>query len=199
MRCGGCQTEHPPDASFCTECGAPLRVRCPGCGAENAPAGKFCRGCGRALGATPPAASPSQRTDSPEPYTPPHLIERVLTSRSALEGERKHITVLFVDVKGSLELASQVDPEQWHGIMDRFFAIVTASVHRFEGTVNQYTGDGIMALFGASTSIRSASITSFHSSASATSPTCRPRRSWGCPRFRDWSRCSAGASRSRSA
>src|SRR5262249_45245542 len=149
MRCGGCQTEHPPDASFCTECGAPLRVRCPGCGAENAPAGKFCRGCGRALGATPPAASPSQRTDSPEPYTPPHLIEKVLTSRSALEGERKHITVLFVDVKGSLELASQVDPEQWHGIMDRFFAIVTASVHRFEGTVNQYTGDGIMALFGA--------------------------------------------------
>ena len=91
------------------------------------------------------------RTLNPEPrsYTPKHLADKILTSRSALEGERKQVTVLFADVKGSMELAEQLDPEQWHTILDRFFAILTDGVHRFEGTVNQYTGDGIMALFGA--------------------------------------------------
>ncbi|HVO24317.1 MAG TPA: adenylate/guanylate cyclase domain-containing protein [Candidatus Margulisiibacteriota bacterium] len=86
---------------------------------------------------------------SPRAYTPKHLADRILQSRSALEGERKQVTVLFADVKGSMELAEQLDPEQWHSILDRFFAILTDGVHRFEGTVNQYTGDGIMALFGA--------------------------------------------------
>src|SRR5207245_4454573 len=66
-----------------------------------------------------------------------------------VEGERKHVTVLFADVKGSMELAEQVDPEEWHRILDGFFEILAEGVHRFEGTVNQYTGDGIMALFGA--------------------------------------------------
>jgi class 3 adenylate cyclase len=86
---------------------------------------------------------------SPRDYTPKHLAERILQSKSALEGERKQVTVLFADVKGSLELAEQLDPEQWHRILERFFEILTDGVHRFEGTVNQYTGDGIMALFGA--------------------------------------------------
>jgi class 3 adenylate cyclase len=86
---------------------------------------------------------------SPASYTPKHLAEKILHSKSALEGERKQVTVLFADVKGSLELAEQLDPETWHQILDRFFAILTDGVHRFEGTVNQYTGDGIMALFGA--------------------------------------------------
>ena len=82
-------------------------------------------------------------------YTPRHLAERILQSRSALEGERKQVSVLFADVKGSMELAEQLDPEQWHAILEGFFAILAEGVHRFEGTVNQYTGDGIMALFGA--------------------------------------------------
>ena len=82
-------------------------------------------------------------------YTPRHLAEKILTSRTALEGERKQVTVLFADVTGSMDLAEQVDPEDWHRLMDRFFAILTDGVHRFEGTVNQYTGDGVMALFGA--------------------------------------------------
>jgi class 3 adenylate cyclase/tetratricopeptide (TPR) repeat protein len=86
---------------------------------------------------------------TPLSYTPRHLAEKILTSRSALEGERKQVTVLFADVKGSMDLAEQVDPEEWHKIMDRFFAILSEGVHRFEGTVNQYTGDGVMALFGA--------------------------------------------------
>ena len=82
-------------------------------------------------------------------YTPKHLADKILQSRSALEGERKQVTVLFADVKGSMELAEQLDPEEWHRILERFFALLTEGVHRFEGTVNQYTGDGIMALFGA--------------------------------------------------
>jgi class 3 adenylate cyclase len=91
------------------------------------------------------------RTLYPDPrsYTPKHLADKILQSKSALEGERKQVTVLFADVKGSMELASQVDPEEWHNILDRFFEILSDGVHRFEGSVNQYTGDGIMALFGA--------------------------------------------------
>jgi class 3 adenylate cyclase len=85
----------------------------------------------------------------PRDYTPRHLADKILQSKSALEGEHKQVTVLFADVKGSLELAEQVDPEEWHRILDRFFQILADGVHRFEGTINQYTGDGIMALFGA--------------------------------------------------
>jgi len=85
----------------------------------------------------------------PRTYTPRHLAEKILSSCAALEGERKQVTVLFADVKGSMELAESLDPEKWHRILDRFFQILAEGVHRFEGTVNQYTGDGIMALFGA--------------------------------------------------
>jgi class 3 adenylate cyclase len=91
----------------------------------------------------------ADRVADPRSYTPKHLAEKILTSRSALEGERKQVTVLFADVKGSMDLAEQVDPEEWHKIMDRFFAILGEGVHRFEGTMNQCTGDGIVALFGA--------------------------------------------------
>ncbi|HME70461.1 MAG TPA: adenylate/guanylate cyclase domain-containing protein [Myxococcota bacterium] len=78
-----------------------------------------------------------------------HLAEKILNSRSALEGEHKQVTVLFADVKGSMELAEEVGLEEWHRMMDRFFAILSEGVHRFEGAINQYTGDGMMALFGA--------------------------------------------------
>jgi class 3 adenylate cyclase/tetratricopeptide (TPR) repeat protein len=122
------------------ECGAGLGRACGRCGAELPAEAKFCPACGDA------AAAPER---DPRDYTPKHLAEKILQSRSALEGERKQVTVVFADVKGSVELAEQVDPEEWHGILDRFFQILTDGVHRFEGTVNQYTGDGIMALFGA--------------------------------------------------
>jgi class 3 adenylate cyclase/tetratricopeptide (TPR) repeat protein len=95
------------------------------------------------------AAPETTRERAPRDYTPNHIVEKILQSRSAIEGERKQVTVLFADVKGSMELAEGVDPEAWHSILDRFFQILTDGVHRFEGTVNQYTGDGIMALFGA--------------------------------------------------
>jgi class 3 adenylate cyclase/tetratricopeptide (TPR) repeat protein len=96
--------------------------------------------------AAPTAAAPER---APRDYTPKHLADKILRSKSALEGERKQVTILFADVKGSMELAEQLDPEAWRGILERFFQILSEGVHRFEGTVNQYTGDGIMALFGA--------------------------------------------------
>ena len=112
---------------------------------------RFCPQCAHPTSeATPAAASPrSAPTRSIASYTPKHLADRILQSRSALEGERKQVTVLFADVQGSMELAAQLGAEAWHAVLDRFFAILADGIHRFEGTVNQFTGDGIMALFGA--------------------------------------------------
>jgi class 3 adenylate cyclase len=146
VRCSTCGTSNTDDARFCGECGAPVAriAPCAACG-QPVPAGqKFCNGCGHRV-AEPAVAAPP----APRAYTPQHLADKILHSRSALEGERKQVTVLFADVKGSMELAERLDPEEWHRILDRFFAILAEGVHRFEGTVNQYTGDGIMALFGA--------------------------------------------------
>ena len=127
-----------------------------------------------------PQAATSAPAREPLSYTPKHLAEKILTSRSALEGERKQVTVLFADVKGSMDLAEQVDPEEWHGIMDRFFAILSEGVHRFEGTINQYTGGGIMALFGAPIAhedhVQRACYAALHSSAGATSVRGRDSR-----------------------
>jgi class 3 adenylate cyclase len=146
MNCLVCQAALPDDAAFCGHCGSALRSEptCGRCGRSNAPEMRFCLGCG-----SPLAAPMATRHPGPRTHTPPHLAEKILGSRAALEGERKQVTVLFADVKGSMELAEQLDPEEWHAIMDRFFTILADGVHRFEGTVNQYTGDGIMALFGA--------------------------------------------------
>ena len=117
-------------------------IECPSCGAQNPASAKFCNQCGTRLGAAAPAAPRAA-------YTPKHLVDKVLKARSALQGERKRVTVLFADIKGSTRLAEQAGAEAWHDILDRFFAILSGCVHRYEGTVNQYTGDGIMALFGA--------------------------------------------------
>jgi len=143
--CPSCGHGNRPDRRFCTECGARLGRACAACGTPADPGEKFCGNCGAPLGVTAPPAAES----APATYTPQRLAEKILTSRSALEGERKQVTVLFADVKGSMDLAEQLDPEDWHRIMGRFFQLLAEGVHRFEGTVNQYTGDGIMALFGA--------------------------------------------------
>lgn len=119
---------------------------CPACAADNPPAARFCNQCGSKLdSAAAPAARPG--------YTPRHLAERILKDRSTLRGEKKRVTVLFCDIKGSTRLAQQAGAEAWHGVLDRFFALLGAAVHRYEGTINQYTGDGIMALFGAPLSL----------------------------------------------
>jgi class 3 adenylate cyclase len=115
---------------------------CPSCGHANPEAASFCNRCG---------ARVSAPADAPEPraYTPRHLADRILAGKGALEGERKPVTVLFADVARSMELAERVDLEEWHRLLDRLFRTLTDGVHRYEGTINQYTGDGIMALFGA--------------------------------------------------
>src|SRR5215472_2385735 len=119
-----------------------VAMTCPSCGHENPAGAKFCNDCGARVTAS--AAAPEPRA-----YTPRHLAEKILAQKSALEGERKPVTVLFADVARSLELAERVDAEEWHRLLDRLFRILADGVHRYEGTVNQYTGDGIMALFGA--------------------------------------------------
>lgn len=118
---------------------AGLRV-CSQCTHLNPPDARFCNQCGKSI---------AQTGHEPEHYTPRHLSEKILRMRSALEGERKQVTVLFVDIKGSVAMSRQVEAERWHQIMDRFFGILTECVHDYEGTINQYTGDGVMALFGA--------------------------------------------------
>ena len=152
MTCTTCGFEHPVGIKFSGDCGGRLHSSCAACGAENPPAFKFCGACGTAMtiATSHKLKAESQiRTQPPAPIPPHHLAEKILTSRAALEGERKQVTVLFADVKGSMDLAEQLDPEEWHKNMDRFFQILTDGVHRFEGTVNQHTGDGIMALLAA--------------------------------------------------
>src|SRR5580765_8164084 len=117
MQCPRCQHENPQQAKFCLECGARLALTCAKCRAELPGSAKFCLECGEPVG-------PQIQAQSPESYTPKHLAEKILTSRGALEGERKPVTVLFADVKGSMDLAEHVDPEEWHKIMDRFFQIL---------------------------------------------------------------------------
>ncbi len=153
--CPTCAHGNRSHARFCEACGAGLESRCAACGNELRGGARFCDACGApvtdATAAAPHAAEtiakPARR--DPRVHTPQHLAERILSSRGALEGERKQVTVLFADVKGSMELAEQVDPEEFYTLLDRFFVILTEGVHRFEGTINQYAGDGVMALFGA--------------------------------------------------
>jgi class 3 adenylate cyclase len=153
MQCPRCQRDNRADRRFCTECGAALPLSCPRCGFANDPADRCCGGCGGALTETvsPAGARPEvdPRPSAPHVYTPRHLAEKILTSRSALEGERKQVTVLFVDVSGFTSLSEQLDPEDVHRVMARAFELMLDEVHRYEGTVNQFLGDGIMALFGA--------------------------------------------------
>src|SRR5439155_21004993 len=108
---------------------------------------KFCLECGERL--TPADAGKASPSASPEAYTPKHLAERILTSKGALEGERKQVTVLFADLKRSMELLADRDPEEARQILDPVLEQMMEAVHRYEGTVNQVMGDGIMALFGA--------------------------------------------------
>jgi class 3 adenylate cyclase/tetratricopeptide (TPR) repeat protein len=113
----------------------------------NEPGDEFCGGCGAQMVAAPPGLA--SRLAAPQTYTPQHLAERILASKAALEGERKQVTVLFADMKGSMELVADRDPEEARKILDPVLEHMMEAVHRYEGTVNQVMGDGIMALFGA--------------------------------------------------
>ena len=145
IKCPGCQHENRPQAKFCEECGGALTRACPNCGTPLSATAKFCSECAHPLAA--PVVQP--RYTSPEAYTPKHLAEKILTSRSAIEGERKQITVLFADLKGSMELLADRDPEDACKLLDAVVARMMQAVHHFEGTVSEVRGDGVMALFGA--------------------------------------------------
>jgi predicted ATPase/class 3 adenylate cyclase len=144
VTCATCHGENRSGAKFCDNCGAVLPRACAVCATPLRPTAKFCDECGQ-----PVAAAPARAGQAPTGYTPPHLAERILTSRSAIEGERKQVTVVFVDCADFTALSSRIDPEDLHAIMDGCFQHLLDAVHRYEGTVNQFTGDGVMALFGA--------------------------------------------------
>jgi class 3 adenylate cyclase len=137
-------------------CGVPLERRCDACDRVLSPDAAFCDACGRPIEAPSAAPAPEASERDPRAYTPKHLAQRILTSRSALEGERKRVTVLFADLAGFTSLSESRDPEEMHALMDRFFQLVLNEVHRFEGTVNQFLGDGAMALFGAPVALEDA-------------------------------------------
>ena len=158
MQCPHCQHAHRPEAKFCEECGARLRAACPACGQEVAPTARFCPECGTGLAGPRPSAAPLGQVTPPRPpaaYTPRHLAERILAEQAALkargapDGERKTITALFADIKGSMALLEDLDPEEARDLIDPALRLMMDAVHRYEGYVAQSLGDGIFALFGA--------------------------------------------------
>jgi class 3 adenylate cyclase/tetratricopeptide (TPR) repeat protein len=144
LKCPRCQHDNPQGARFCEECATPLARTCSNCGTALSAAAKFCHACAHPVPAV--AGTPLR---SPDSYTPKHLAERIINSKAALEGERKQVTVLFADLKGSMELLADRDPEEARKLLDPVLERMMEAVHRYEGTVNQVMGDGIMALFGA--------------------------------------------------
>ena len=141
MHCVSCQHDNLPDARFCGACGKTLSLVCEACAHANPPTNRFCDACGTPL--------KGRAAEQPRSYTPAHLAQKILTTRSALEGERKQVTVLFCDLANSTELAQQLGAEAMHDTLNAFFELAMAEVHRVEGTINQFLGDGFMALFGA--------------------------------------------------
>jgi class 3 adenylate cyclase len=148
MRCPRCGSDNSDEGKFCIDCGTAFKPRCPRCGTDNLPRAKFCGECGTALIRQTPAPPPSL-SQPPVSYTPQYLVEKILITRNALEGERKQVTVLFADLKGSMESLADRDPEEAQQLPDPVLERMMAAVHLYEGTVNQVMGDGIMALFGA--------------------------------------------------
>jgi class 3 adenylate cyclase len=144
MYCPLCGFENPEGMKFCGQCASPLGRRCPQCGFDNPQGFAFCGQC-----ATPLTAVPSIAAPSPQTYTPAHLAEKILTSQTALEGEREQVTVLLADLKGSMELLADREPEAGRQLLDPVLERMMAAVHRYKGIVNQVMGDDIMALFGA--------------------------------------------------
>ena len=145
MKCPKCQHENSAKARFCEECATPLTRSCGNCGSQVSSTARFCLQCGHPLR----AVEEDQRFASPKNYTPQHIADKILVSRAALEGERKLITVLFADIKGSMEVIADRDPEDVQKLLHAVLERMIEAVHRYEGTVNTVMGDGLMALFGA--------------------------------------------------
>jgi len=153
MKCLKCQFDNPGRAKFCVECGCKLETLCPKCRFINLASFKFCAECGHNLSipseTSPKALSFEEKIDKIQPYLPKGLTEKILAQRDKIEGERKQVTVMFCDMVGFTAFAEKLGPEEAYGIMDQVYEILIHKVHDYEGTVNEMTGDGIMALFGA--------------------------------------------------
>ncbi|MBW1775090.1 MAG: AAA family ATPase, partial [Deltaproteobacteria bacterium] len=147
MKCLKCQFENREGAKFCKKCGNKLELICPSCGHPYQADSVFCDECGHTLAKLKEA--PSVDYSEPQSYTPKHLADKILTTRSSIEGERKLVTVFFADVANYTSISEKLDPEEVHQIMDGCFKILMDEIHKYEGTINQFTGDGVMALFGA--------------------------------------------------
>ncbi len=153
MKCPKCQSENPDERKFCWECGAKLSKVCPQCGSENLPKDKFCGECGHDLSLpsepSPKELSLDEKLAKIKRYLPKGLTEKILAQRGKIEGERKQVTVVFCDMEGFTPLSERLGPEEAYSIMDQVYEILIHKVHDYEGTVNEMTGDGIVALFGA--------------------------------------------------
>ena len=153
MKCPKCQSENREGAEFCRECGHKLELACPQCGNMNPPGSKFCDGCGHDLtSAAEPIAKPlsfDEKLEKLQRYLPGGLTEKILAQRGKIEGEHRQVTVMFCDLKGFTPLSEKLGEEKVYSIMDELFDILIHKVHDYGGTVNELTGDGIIALFGA--------------------------------------------------
>ena len=141
MKCPQCSAENSETRKFCRECGEKLVLKCPKCNSENLPGDKFCGDCGCDL--AKPDEYPPIDYKEPQSYTPKHLADKILNTRSAIEGERKLVTVLFADVANYTAMAEKLDPEEVHHIMDGAFKILMDEIHKYEGTINQFTGESL--------------------------------------------------------
>jgi class 3 adenylate cyclase/predicted ATPase len=157
MICPKCQSDNELGAKFCNECGTKLEIACPECGKTNRPDSKFCNECGLKL-TLPSGSSPKlppqdlsfdEKINKIQRYLPKGLTEKILSQREKIEGERKQVTVMFCDMEGFTRLTERLGPEEAYSIMDKIYEILIHKVHDYEGTVNEMTGDGIVALFGA--------------------------------------------------
>jgi class 3 adenylate cyclase/tetratricopeptide (TPR) repeat protein len=161
MKCPRCQFENPEGMIFCGECGAKLEIICPECSFSNPLKFKFCGKCGYQLSpaseAPPKDLSFDEKLDKIQRYLPKGLTEKILAQRIKIEGERKQVTVMFCDMEGYTQLSRRLGPEEVYTIMDQIYEILIHKVHDYEGTVNEFTGDGIMALFGAPIALEDAS------------------------------------------
>ena len=160
MKCPNCQFENPQGSKFCLECGIKMELKCPNCGQALPDEAKFCNECGHNLG-KPPQPPPKdlsfdEKIDKIQRYLPKGLTEKILSQRDKIEGERKQVTVMFCDMEGFTALVDKLGPEEAYGIMDQVYEILIHKVHDYEGTVNEMTGDGIMALFGAPVALEDA-------------------------------------------
>jgi predicted ATPase/class 3 adenylate cyclase len=153
MKCPKCQTENPETKKFCRKCGTKLSSVCPQCGSECLPGDEFCGECGHNLGVLskpiPKEPSFEEKLAKIQRYLPADLTQKILGQRDKIEGERKQVTVMFCDMEGYTSLTEQLGPEEIYTLMDQVYEILIHKVHDYEGTVNEMTGDGIMALFGA--------------------------------------------------